>query len=352
MKLGWKGWFGFAISALLIWWTLRGVDLTEVVRLIGEANWWLLGASIFVATFGFLIRALRWRIILYPIDPDTALRSRFGAVTIGFMANNLLPARVGEFVRAWAMGRFERKVSVPAAFGSLVVERVLDGLILAAFLIGTVLTPSFPDVALGPQYTLLLRTAMVLIGGVGALLVALLLFPRAVVRSVERVARLLPGRFGSLIVDSMGAFLESLEVVRSPRLLFQAFAWSLAFWFWHGLSFWLGMLAFGIDTGLVSALFVEAVVGFGVAIPAAPGFFGTFHGSAIFALHTIYGVDVAATTAFAYAYHLGGFFPVTFIGLWYARSLGLSLSEMGRAEERVEARIEGDAHATLEESGR
>ncbi|HKK94561.1 MAG TPA: lysylphosphatidylglycerol synthase transmembrane domain-containing protein, partial [Longimicrobiales bacterium] len=120
MKFGWKGWLGFAISALLVWWTLRGVDLSEVTGLVRDADWVLLSAAVGVATFGFLIRAIRWRILLHPIDPDTPLASRFGAVTIGFMANNLLPARVGEFARAYAMGRFERSVPVPAAFGSLV----------------------------------------------------------------------------------------------------------------------------------------------------------------------------------------------------------------------------------------
>lgn len=340
MKLGWKGWVGVAISVLLVWWTLRGVDVGEVVGYVARANWWLLTAAIVVATLGFAVRALRWRVLLHPVDPDTSFRSRFGAVTIGFMASNLLPARVGEFARAYAMGRFERSVPVPAAFGSLVVERVLDALVLTAFLVGAVLSPGFPEVELGPRFMLLVRTGVTVVAVAGVGILFLLLFPRPVVRLVEAMARHLPDALERLLVDSLEAFLGSLAVVRTPRLLLQALAWTAVVWLWNGLSFWLGMLAFGIDTGAVSALFTQAVVAFGAAIPAAPGYVGTYHAAALFALGTVYGVGVVRTTAFAYAFHLGGFFPVTFIGLWYARALGLSLSEVGDSEERVEAEIE------------
>ncbi len=341
MKFGWKGWLGIAISAALIWWQLSTVENPrEVVRLVGEANFLMLGAAIFVATFGFFIRALRWRILLQPIKEDTALNSRFGAVTIGFMANNLLPARVGEFARAYALGRFEKGVPVSAAFGSLVVERVLDGLVLAAFLVGAVLMPGFPELPVGGAFGAILKSAVTLIGGVMLFLVALLSFPKRVAALASWAASFLPESGERLVVDSFDAFQEALGVVRSPRLLLAAFVWTVGFWLWHGLSFWLGMLAFGIDAGMVAAFFTEAVVGFGVALPAAPGFFGTFHMSAQFALQTVYGVGEEATLAFAYAYHLGGFFPVTFIGLWYARSLGLSLAQVGDSETQVEEAIE------------
>jgi hypothetical protein len=104
------------------------------------------------------------------------------------------------------------------------------------------------------------------------------------------------------------------------------------------------MLAFGIDTGFVSAIFTEAVVGFGVALPAAPGFFGTFHFSANVALSDIYGVPEAQSLAFAFGYHFGGWVPITAIGLWYAWRLGLSLGEMSSAEERVEEEVERVSH--------
>jgi hypothetical protein len=139
-------------------------------------------------------------------------------------------------------------------------------------------------------------------------------------------------------------------IMRNPRLLALGFAWTLGFWAWHGLSFWLAMLAFDIHTGFMSAIFTEALVGFGVALPAAPGFFGTFHFSANVALSEVYGVPEAQSLAFAFGYHFGGWVPITAIGLWYAWKLGLSLGDVGAAEERVERAVEADTTAVVEAS--
>jgi glycosyltransferase 2 family protein len=338
--MSWKALVGIVLSAFLIWFTLRDVPLTEVWAQVRQADLLLLGGAVFVATAGFFVRALRWKVLLHTLDPGTGLRARYAAVNIGFMANNLLPARVGEFARAYALARMEPRVTVSGAFGSLVVERVLDGLVLAAFLVGAVLSPGFPEITLGPTFMLLLRTAVVLLGAIVVLLAFLLTFPRQVVAGGERLARRLPDALGRQVADALRAFLDALGVVRNPRLLLLALAWSFGFWAFHGISFWLGMLAFDIHAGPVAAVFTEAVVGFGVALPAAPGFFGTFHASAAFALDTVYGVDAASTLAFAYGYHLGGFVPVTLIGLWYARRLGMSLADVRATEERVEAAVE------------
>jgi hypothetical protein len=172
-----------------------------------------------------------------------------------------------------------------------------------------------------------------------------------VVRAVERLARVLPATTRQPVLDALTAFLDALGVVRSPVLLAQAFLWTLGFWAFHGLSFWLGMLAFGIHAGPVAAYFTEAVVGFGVAVPAAPGFFGTFHFAVAFALDTVYGVDATTALAFAYGYHLGGFIPVTLIGLWYAHQLGLSLGDVRASESRVEAAVEAEHPHGLPDAG-
>lgn len=341
--MSWKTLLGFGLSGFLIWFTLRGTDPMEVWTHIRGADFLLLAASVAVATIGFFWRALRWKVLLHPIVPDTRLRDRWAAVNIGFMANNLLPARVGEFARAYSFARLDPRVSMSAAFGSLVMERVLDALVLAVFLVGAVMMPSFPEVELGPRFTALLQSAVVLLAGVGFVLVLLLAFPTTVVRIGEALARrFLPETAALRVIEALESFLQALGVARDPVLLTKALAWSFFFWFWHGLSFWLGMEAFGIEAGAVAAFFTEAVVGFGVALPAAPGFFGTFHASAAFALDTVYGAGEIATLAFAYGYHLGGFIPVTLIGLWYANQLGLSLGDVRESEAKVEAAVDAE----------
>ena len=338
MRKHWgKALFGLAVTTFFLWWALRDVAFSEVWARIRTGDPWLLLAAVAVATFGFFIRALRWKVLLAPVRADTGLRSRFAAVSIGFMANNILPARAGEFARALAISRME-PVSASAAFGTLVIERVMDGVVLLLLLLVPLLLPGFPrsgvfDEGLG---ALVLWGGLTFVGGVLVALVLLAAFPRGFVRVVESGARLLPDALGRPLVAALESFLDSMAILRRPGLLGLAFAWTVFFWLWHGLSFYLGLLAFGIDSGLVSAYFTEAVVGFGVAIPSAPGFVGTFHAAADFALTDVYGVEAARSLAFAFGYHFGGWVPITAIGLWYAWRLGMSLDEVGAAEERVE----------------
>jgi glycosyltransferase 2 family protein len=341
-----KALFGVIVTGLLLWWALADVTFSEVWTAMREGNVWLLLASVFVATAGFVIRALRWKVLLTPVKPDTALRSRFAGVSIGFMANNVLPARVGEFARAYAFSRLE-PVSASAAFGSLVVERFMDGVVLLLFLVLPVFTPGFPTggaLSTGAGGALL-RGGVVAVGVVLMALVVMAVWPRAFVRAAEGFASLLPKKVARPIVSGLEAFLGSVAIMRDPRLLTLGFAWSFFFWTWHGVSFWLGMLAFGIDTGFLSAIFTEAVVGFGVALPSAPGFFGTFHFAANVALSDVYGVPEPQSLAFAFGYHFGGWIPITVIGLWYAWKMGISLGDVGAAEERVEDEIEGSVQA-------
>ncbi len=341
MKHWGKALVGGVVTVVALWWVLKDVPLADVWGAMREGDLWLLSAAIFVATFGFFIRALRWNVLLAPVAPDTSVRSRFAGVSIGFMANNILPARAGEFARPFALSRME-SVTMSAAFGTLVVERFLDGVMLLLFLVIPVLTPGFPATEALSTGTggVLLKGGVVGVVVVLVALMAMAAFPTQFVRAAEKAAVKLPRPLARRVVDSLESFLASMAIMRDPKLLGLAFAWTAFFWTWHGLSFWLGMLAFGIDTGLVSAFFTEAAVGFAVALPAAPGFIGTFQLGSDFALGTIYGVDAAQSLAFAFGYWAAGWIPITAIGLYYAWSIGLSLGEIGEAEERVEDAVE------------
>ncbi len=350
MKLDWRAVLGLAVTVFLLWFVLRGVDLVGVWQEMQGANFLLLALAVTIVTVTFLLRAFRWKVLLAPIHPGTTLRSRFAAVNIGFMANNLLPARVGEFARAYALSRME-PVAASGAFASLVVERFLDGLVIVFYMLVAVTAPSFPRELLAGGSTLggVIQGVMILLAGLLAFLVLLLLFPRPVVRVTEAVAGFLPSKLSRLVVDALEAFLEGLKVFQSPKLLLLAVFWSLVVWAWQALGFWVGFRAFGIHVGYDAALFVNATVAFLVGVPAAPGFFGTFHAGVKMGL-AAYGIPAASTLAFAFGFHLGGFFPVTFIGLYYAWKLGLSLKEVETSEERVETAVEA-AHFEDQRAG-
>ena len=349
MKLGWRAILGIGITVLLLWWLLRNEDLGELSRAIVSADFMLLGAAVAVATSGFLVRAFRWKVLLHPLRPDTKLRSRWAATNIGFMANNLLPARVGEFARAFALSRLE-PVTASGAFGTLAVERFLDGVTIFSLLLVAVFSPGFPsDVEIrGVPIGSVVNGVALMVGVVLVALFLLIALPRKVIAIAERITHRLPGDASRHVVDALEAFLQGLTVVQSPRLLALALLWSFGLWLWQSFAFWLGFLAYDIHLSYSAALFVNAMVALAVAVPSSPGFFGTFHAGAAVGLQEVFGVAPGPTLAFAFGFHFGGFVPVTLIGLYYSWRLGMSLSEVEKSEAVVEEEVERDSGSRRE----
>jgi glycosyltransferase 2 family protein len=111
-------------------------------------------------------------------------------------------------------------------------------------------------------------------------------------------------------------------------------------WLFLALSFWLAFLAFGIhEVGFAAALFLQSLIALAVAIPSSPGFFGPFEAAAKLGL-SLWGVAPEKAVSFAVGFHIGGFIPVTLIGIYYVWRLGLSWRDVGRSEEVVEQRVE------------
>jgi len=359
VKFDWKAVVGIAISLALIWWVLSGEDLAEVWGYIREAHLGYLFLTVFVGTAGYLVRAMRWKVFLDPIRKDTGLHNRFKATCIGFAINNVFPMRLGEIARPVAFSRLE-PVPLSATIGTLVVERLFDTIALTTFLIVPVLLPSFPRELLADneQLLLLFRAAGVGVVGLFVVMLALLLAPKPTIRMAEAILGRFPGEWPAKAIDALEGFLEAIQTLRSPRVIVLGLVWSFAFWFWHGLSFWFGMLAFGVEAPLEAAFFVEAVIGFVVAIPAAPGFFGTFQAGAVLALATAYGAAQAPVIAFAFGYHISTFIPITIIGMIYASRVGFSVQELSDREElaqeaagAMEEMANGVPHRDLEAGG-
>lgn len=349
MKLDWKAWLGLGVSVFLLWWIFRGEDPVAIARDIRSANPWLLLAATFIVTMTYPIRALRWKVLLEPVQPGIPFRPRFASVCIGFMANNLLPARVGEFARAYALSRVS-PATASGAFATLVVERFLDAVVVLLLMLLVLASPDFPRHAAtgGDTLGIALRAGAVGVGVLIAGLMVLMIWPRPVAALVARVGARLPGDMGRLLVDAVDAFFDGLGVLQSPRLLIKAVLWTAFLWLFNSLGFLVAFRAFGIHEGFIAAIFVQSVVGLFVAIPSAPGFFGTWHLAARVGLSDVYGVPVNHALSYAVGFHLAGFFPITFMGLYYAARMGVSMKEVGRAEARVEAAVEQAHTPTLD----
>lgn len=320
---------GLLISALLLWWVLHDVDLREVWGHAREARWPLFALAVAVATAALPIRALRWRYLLERDATQLAFAPLWHATAIGFMANNLLPARAGEVVRAYAARRLAG-VRFSQAVGSLAMERAMDGLVLLSLMALAITLGGMGQGTAVAGVSLFRIGAGAALVFVPALAAAFWLVHRPErgmrwLRSLS--ARLLPYGASLRLVSAVDGLLMGLEALRSGSRFLAVTVWSAVHWTVGGAAYWLAFRAFGIEVHWSAALLLQSLVAFGVAIPSSPGFFGPFE-AVVRATLGIYGIPASQAVSYAVAYHLAAFVPVTLLGFWSLARAHLHLSEL------------------------
>jgi uncharacterized protein (TIRG00374 family) len=333
MKAGWRNALGVALSAGLLYWTFRGQDPAVIWGNLRAANvWWLLAASV-TGTLIFPLRAIRWRVILDPIAPGLPLYQLWRAVAIGMAGNNVLPARAGEFARAYVLSRETPKVTFSAAFASLAVDRVFDAFVVLMLMLVAMMSPAFPDVPIGGRHVsdIVYGGAIVATGALAALYL-LVFFPQPLITLYEWLVRRVAPRFEARGREALISFASGLGVLRHPARFFAVLLWTIAHWLLNGVAFLCAFKAVGIAAPFSAALLLQGLIAIGVSVPSAPGFFGVFEKIGQVGLG-IYGVDKALATSWAIGFHLLTFIPITIIGIYYFTKLGFHLRDLQRAED-------------------
>ena len=323
---------GIALSAVLLWWTLRDVSLQVVWGELRKSNIPLFLIATFLGTIIFPIRALRWRTILNPIS-KVRMGPLWRSTAIGMMVNNVVPARAGEIARAFALTR-ETPISFSSAIASLAVDRLFDALTLLLLASVAMLDPHFPanGTIVGQPISSWAAGSGVIVMVAMAGLYSLVFFPKFLVSLFELFARRVAPAIEEKGRSALLAFSEGLSILRHPGHFLAVFAWAILHWLVNALGFWIGMKAVGIDVPYSAVLFIQALIALGVAVPSAPGFFGLFEKLAVVSLG-LFAVGAKEATSWAIGYHILSFIPITVIGAYYFASLGLNFREINASAE-------------------
>lgn len=319
---------GLAISAAAIWLLLGAVDLPAALRVLSTAQpAWVL---IMVATvfIDVAARAGRWQALLAPVAA-VAYRRVLGYTYLGYLANNVLPARLGELVRSHALGEGEG-VSRTTVLGTVVVERIVDTIIVVAV---AALAVVLLDVG-G-----LMSTAVLL----GSAFVAVLLVGLALAILLHR----LPGadRFLGLarrwpkLIDLAARLREGLAVAAHPRSLGLGLVLSAIAWAASITTFIAAGRAVGIELSFVQGALLSSGVALATIVPSGPGYLGTFELTAV-GIATAFGIEPDRAFAMALLVH-AMILGVTSLGGVTA----LLATRRGRARDRASDRP-GDRGAT------
>ncbi|HVN56571.1 MAG TPA: lysylphosphatidylglycerol synthase transmembrane domain-containing protein [Anaerolineaceae bacterium] len=326
----WQFWVGVLISVVFLYLALRKQHLGEVwIALSGAQYLWLI-PGIAVYMIAVWVRAWRWHFMLRPLKKIPTYKM-FPVVAIGYMGNNIYPARAGEVLRAYVLKRHEG-VPVSASLATVIVERIFDGVVMLSFIflnfsgLARVQGDSGVFGGVSIQTVAVVGTAVFL----GALVVFLLaaMFPFTTEKVVRRLAdRLIPARFRTKVLDVSLRFLGGLESLRSPVDILMIFVTSVVIWLLETAKYWLVTYAFGIHVSFFVLMLVNGVSNLATTLPSAPGYVGTFDAPAI-AILSASGVAPEAATAYTLVLHAALWLPITLLGMYYFAREGLQWGEV------------------------
>ena len=313
-RINWKLWAGLLISAVTIFLALRKIDFAALWRIISGCSLLYFLLAGMINLLQLLIRAWRWKIILAPIK-KTGFSNRILSVITGFAANCILPARLGEFIRADLLGQRE-EISRSSTFATIVVERLSDGLTLLLILLIGLLCVRFPDdmksisAGLKSAGTALFVSYLLVI----IFLVGFRLRPERYLSILNKPLFFLPGHIKQKIVDIVRRFGQGLTPIKGLSGWGMWIAYSLLLWSLSLFQIRFIEHSIGLSLPFVTTSIVLSMATFGVMLPSAPGYIGAFHLAVQYGL-MFFGVSREEGLSVAILYHASFFFPTILLGL-------------------------------------
>ena len=322
----WKFWLGVVVSIVFLALALRGLDLEGFWTTVRHANYWWLVPGVAIYFVAVWARTWRWHYMLRHLK-QVSLTRLFPIVVIGYMGNNVYPARAGELLRAYVLRRKEG-VPVSASLATVVLERLFDGLVMLLFVFATL-----PFAPLPPAYNALVTffSALFLI----ALVVFFVLAARPARMSLvyaRLVDRLLPETMRPRVHGLFDRFVVGLQSLRSPRELALIFISSTAIWLTETTKYWFVMQAFPFKVPFFVLILMTAVVNLFTTLPSTPGYVGTFDAPGI-AILTAYKVSKEIATGYTIVLHVALWLPITALGALFMLLEHVGWRDFKRAAE-------------------
>jgi uncharacterized protein (TIRG00374 family) len=301
------------VSAVCLYLAVQGMDFERTLQELKKSSPAPILGAVFFLFVSYWIRACRWRYLLLPVKAIST-RPLFRSTLIGFMGNYLLPFRAGEVMRAVSIGQ-NQNISKAAALGSILLERVFDGMVLS-------LTPFLLLAAVElPPWVTRVNVGLLVLYAIGLVMLVIAMQRGWTETWTARATALLPIRFAQRVGSLSMEFLRGMKGITHAGALTPVSLLSLICWFFHGLYFFLLFEALDLNLSFGAALIIQMVIGLGVILPSAPGYIGNFEYFAVLSL-AMFGIGQEAAFAYALLAHIFQFIPVTATGLFFALKSG------------------------------
>ena len=308
------------ISLAGLYFAFRGVEFEELLGAITRVNGSYILASVLLMVFSVVLRALRWRLILEPLQ-SISFQPLFGATMIGYFGNSVLPFRLGELLRAYSLS-LAKPISASKAFGTIVLERVLDMIgVLVVMIFFFVLYPFPPWLKLSG-----------LIAGLGTGILILVLIGLALAQSEIKNKifswKIFQNPVGQKFRQVIENLVTGLVAIQSTKHLFAVIFHTIVMWVVYYACTYLVVLSIAVPVDWIAVGVTLVATTLAITIPAAPGYIGTYHATAVLVMVELFGVRLADAQAFAVLVHAIGFVPFAIIGFGYFLTSSVKLKDV------------------------
>lgn len=336
---------GITLSAIALYFAFRNVPLAELFSYLISINYIWMIPAVLVGMFTFVLRALRWQVMLAAAQKLNFWQV-FHPMMTGFMLNCTFPWRIGELARPIILKKKE-KIPFSTALATVAAERVFDvSLLIVFFAIAVANLQIDPHLNLTFGSHVLSSETLIMISN-SMLVLCLLLIAGIVMVSIERSRKLInrfilkipslfiwksnlfkekiQERFCSPLVGIVENFATGFSLVKEPKKVLACLVLSILVWFLSAFSFYIMSLGCpGIDLSFLELSTVMIIICFFIALPSVPGFWGLWEAGGVFAL-SIFGVSAKKAAGFTLANHAAQMFPVIIVGLVSAILTGVNI---------------------------
>ena len=321
------------ISALCVWLSMKDVPLDQVIVSLRGANYAGFSLVMALTIVGFWLRAVRWRFFIAS-ERRLPTDSLFSATMIGFMANNILPFRIGEFVRPWVLARRE-KLSKSTLLATIVVERAIDMLtLLTIFGVTQAVHPIASASDAGRLVQWGARVLVIACVGLTVLFVTLERNQQLALRLTNLLTSRLPVALRERASRMIRHFLDGLGLFRDVGRLALVLALSFAMFLCFAVAISVSMASLHLVVPWYAGLVMLVITAIGIMVPAAPGGVGTLNYACTVGL-ALFGVGKLQSAPFGWFWFFSQWLPITAVGLFYLNREGLSLKSLGQAQKEV-----------------
>ena len=308
----------FLFAVLILWFFGRNLDWQEVSESLRKANAFYLTLATLIICLGYLLRAIRWKVLLAPMS-ESSLKELFAATTIGFSAI-LIVGRAGEIIRPMWLSMRDERVRPSTALITLGVERIFDLASLICFFAINLLFFTAPA-GRETEFGYVKLAGNLMLAGVFVGFLALYFYQKKSARFMnwfesfaDRI--FIPKKIQRIFLSLFKQLAISLEVLKDGREIASVIFWTILLWFSIAIPTWLVLLAFDLPLSFSDSLFIMGWAAIGSVVPTPGGAAGAFHAVTAGALIFL-NINSEQAAATSIAMHLVYFAPAVIFGIYY-----------------------------------